>query len=111
MGIKHKYNAYSLAMGLEVGVDDLAEQAAQEPREHQRWAVVAAAAFCSSLRALERRHRVEHDAQLVFPGDLLRGLADAEQLAKTGSAIAREELESAHGQRARTMRCGGSEGK
>ena len=82
----------------ELGGADLAEQATQEPREHHRRAVVATAAFCSSLRVLERRQRVEHDAQVVLPRDLARGLADAEQLAEAGSAIAREELESGHGE-------------
>jgi hypothetical protein len=33
----------------------------------------------------------------VLPRELTLGLADAEQLAQTGSAIAREELESGHG--------------
>ena len=75
----------------------LVEQATQEPREHHRRAVVAAAAPCSSLHVLERRHRIVHDAQLVLPRDLALSLADAEQLAETGSWRAREEFESDHG--------------
>jgi hypothetical protein len=54
-------------------------------------------ALCSSLSALERRHRVEHDAQVMFPGDLSLGLADSEQLAEAGSARARGKLEADHG--------------
>ncbi len=53
--IKHKDNTYSRAAGgLELAGAELAEQAAQEPREHHRRAVIAAAAFCSPLCVFER---------------------------------------------------------
>ena len=82
---------------LEVGGADLAEQAAQEPGELHERAVVADPTLGAALNVFERRHRVAHDAQVALPRDLALGLADAEQLSKAGSAMAREELESGHG--------------
>ena len=70
--IKHKDNTYAWGgWGLDLAGADLAEQAAQEPREHHRRAVIAAAASCSPLCVFERRHRAAHDAQLVLPRDLV----------------------------------------
>jgi len=60
----------------------LAEEAAQEPRELHGATVVARTSLGAALRVFERRHRVEHDAQVVFPRNLALGLADAEQFAK-----------------------------
>jgi Domain of unknown function (DUF4158) len=82
--------------GVELDGADLAEQAAQEPGEQRRRAVVAGTSLGDALGVFERRERVEHDAQVVLPRDLTRGLADAEQLAKAESGRAREELESGH---------------
>ncbi len=56
----------------------LAEQAAPEPGELDRRAVVAGTSRCLSLPVLERRQRVEHDTQVVLSRDLARSLADAE---------------------------------
>jgi hypothetical protein len=75
---------------------DLAEQTAQEPREHHRQAVVAGTLLGSPLDVFERPHAVTDDAQVMLPRDLALGLADAEQLAEAGSPRAREELESGH---------------
>src|SRR5439155_1885869 len=74
----------------------LAEQAAQQPREHHRQAVVAGTPLGSPLDIFERPHAVADDAQVMLPRDLALSLADAEQLAEAGSPRAREELESGH---------------
>src|SRR6266567_7621578 len=81
---------------LVLGSVDLAQQAAEKPREHHLWTVVVASTRCPSLRVLERRHWVEHDAEVVLSRDLMRGLADAEQFAETESPRAREQFESGH---------------
>jgi hypothetical protein len=61
-------HVYSLGrLGLELYGIDLAEQAAQEPRELHGSTVVARTSLGAALRVLERRHRVEHDAQVVLP--------------------------------------------
>ena len=86
----------SRRLGLKLGGADLAKQAAQEPDELHWLAVVAAVALRAPLGVFERRHRVEHDAQVVLARHLARSLADAEQLAKAGSPRAREELESGY---------------
>ena len=53
---------------------DLAEQAAQEPRERHRRAVVAGTSLGAALGIFERRQRVEHDAQVVLSRDLALSL-------------------------------------
>jgi hypothetical protein len=67
-----KDNTYAWGgWGLDLAGADLAEQAAQEPREHHRRAVIAAAASCSPLCVFEQRHRIAQDAQVVLPRDLV----------------------------------------
>ena len=75
------------------GKADLAEQAAQQPLDRHRQAVVAAPPFWSSPPILERHHWVKHDAHVTFARDVTGSLADPEQLTQAGSPIAWEELE------------------